>query len=119
MIKRLTKKFEFVHWFLLFVLGAVLLCQVAVRLPFGGETEHTKAPASRPCTEYDGEYDIVFIEGSADVYGGVDSPSSNVKGTVTGGAGGIEASCSRDGKFYYRLQGANWWGWVLASDTTR
>ncbi len=77
----------------------------------------TKKPggvlSSSSCTEYSGEYQVVFIDGVADVYGGVDAPSTSVKGTVTGGAAGIEARCGA----YYRLQGVDWWGWVKISDT--
>lgn len=71
------------------------------------------------CTEFDAPYRVVSIKTEADVYGGVDEPSpSSVKGHVTGGAGGVEASCSRPGvPTFYRLRGVDWWGWVKTSDT--
>jgi len=69
------------------------------------------------CTEYDPPYDVVFIDGEVDVYGGVDEPSSAVKGHVTDGAAGIEARCSGSRGSFYRLKGVDWWGWVKTSDT--
>ena len=78
-------------------------------------TRSASSSSSSSCTEYSGEYDVVFIAGTANVYGGVDSPSSSIKGTITGGAAGIEAKCGS----YYRLKGVDWWGWVKISDTYR
>ena len=78
----------------------------------------TRPPATAPrCVELSGQYKVVFIDGSADVYGGVDEPTARVKGTVTGGAGGIEATCILAGVKWYRLVGVDWWGWVKANDT--
>jgi len=82
-----------------------------------GTSSGSSGQASWSCFEYDPPYDVVFIDGEADVYGGVDEPSASVKGKVTGGAGGIEARCSRSGDTFYRLRGVDWWGWVRTSDT--
>ena len=69
------------------------------------------------CTEYNPPYDVVFIDGEADVYSCVDEPSLSVKGHITGGAAGIEARCSGSSGSFYRLKGVDWWGWVRTSDT--
>ena len=81
----------------------------------------TPVPSSSQwsCTEFDAPFRVVWIKSEADVYRGVDQPvPSDVKGHITGGAGGVEASCSRPGyPTFYRLRGVGWWGWVKASDT--
>ena len=69
------------------------------------------------CTEFDAPYDVVFIDGEAEVFSGVDEPSLSVKGHITGGAAGIEARCSGSSGSFYRLKGVDWWGWVRTSDT--
>jgi hypothetical protein len=75
--------------------------------------------ATWDCREYDAPFRVVTIRDEADVYSGVDEPNpSSVKGHITDGAGGVEASCSQCGLgTYYRLRGVDWWGWVRASET--
>lgn len=79
-----------------------------IALCYGPET-----PPSCTTIEHDPPYKVVFIDGTADVYNGIDTPGEIIKGTLTGGAGGIEAKCGS----YYRLVGVDWWGWVKISDT--
>ena len=99
----------------LIILGLVLilglLCLILT------QTLGSDGDSSYHCTEYDPPYDIVFIDGEADVYGGVDEPSSSIKGNVTGGAAGKEAHCSGPNGSYYRLKGVDWWGWVKTDKT--
>ncbi len=101
----------------------VLACFITFQSCTGGSGTSSSGGStgggSWSCTEYDPPYDIVFIDGEADVYGGVDEPSGSVKGHMTGGAGGIEARCSGSGGSFYRLKGVDWWGWVRTSDTHR
>ncbi len=89
----------------------------ATATPLPPSVSRTSVPSSGTqwkCTEFDPPYRVLPIEGTANVYSGVDQPNpSGVKGKVTGGAGGIEASCTGAGQgTYYRLRGVNWWGWV-------
>jgi len=101
----------------MFVLSLVimaLLCNGG--LPLGKSKTPSKPPSEYltcNAVEYDSPYKIIFIDGKADVYGGVSTPSTRIKGTITSGTGGIEAKCGS----YYRLIGVNWWGWVKISDT--
>ena len=89
----------------------------AVTAAAGGGS--TPSSSQWSCTEFDAPFRVVWIKGEADVYHGVDQPApGDVKGHLTGGAGGVEASCSRPGDpTFYRLRGVGWWGWVKASDT--
>jgi len=82
-------------------------------------TSSSKQSTRWNCTEYEPPYRVVQIRGEADVYGGVDEPNpSRVKGHITGGAAGVEASCSKSGEgSFYRLSGVDWWGWVRSSKT--
>jgi hypothetical protein len=97
---------------------AILCCTGNLTRP---TSNTTSIPSTWSCTQYEGEYSVVFIDGTAEVYSGIDEPTlSSVKGHVTGGAGGIEAQCSLPGAgTYYRLRGVDWWGWVDADDTHR
>lgn len=97
----------------------ILVCTGTFRSCTSGSSSggSSSGSSSWSCTEYDPPYDVVFIDGVADVYGGVDKPSGSVKGSLTGGAGGIEARCSGSGGEFYRLQGVDWWGWVKISET--
>ena len=109
-------------WLILAIIAIpALVCIFLILSNSGGSGPNSgsSSRASWSCVEYDPPYDVVFIDGEADVYGGVDEPSSSVKGKVTGGAGGIEARCSGSGGSFYRLQGVDWWGWVRTSDTYR
>ena len=96
-----------------------ILCQLSTCSTGSGSNSSSSSSiqSSWSCSEYDPPYDVVFIDGEADVYGGVDEPSSSVKGHITGGAAGIEARCTKSGNSYYRLKGVDWWGWVKTSDT--
>jgi hypothetical protein len=76
------------------------------RTPGKSGSRGSSGSSSSSCIEYDPPYSVIFIKGTANVYGGVDSPSRSVKGTITGGAAGIEAKCGS----YYRLKGVDWWG---------
>jgi len=105
-------------WLLLAIIAIpAILCIFSFRSCSSNSSGGSAGGGSWSCTEYDPPYDVVFIDGEADVYGGVDEPSGSVKGHVTGGAGGIEARCSGSGGSFYRLKGVDWWGWVRTSDT--
>ena len=102
----------------LILIGVIIV--IAIGLQVAGNSAGRnlqKSGNTWNCTEYDPPYDVVFIDGEVDVYGGVDQPSSSVKGYLTGGSAGIEARCSKSGISYYRLKGVDWWGWVKTSDT--
>ena len=110
-------------WFTVaFLVGIALICFFTFQSCTGGSgtssSGSTNGGSSWSCTEYDAPYRIVYIDGEADVYGGVTQPNGSVKGHITGGAGGIDAMCTRgSGGGYYRLKGIDWWGWVLVNDT--
>jgi hypothetical protein len=100
----------------------VLTVMIIAILACGGSSSGSSggsgsSGSSWSCVEYDPPYDVVFIDGTADVYGGVEEPSNSVKGTITEGAAGIEARCSGSSGSFYRLKGVDWWGWVKISDT--
>jgi hypothetical protein len=108
---------------LIIVMVLILILLIGVMLlrngSRSGSSDNVITSDSWRCTEYSGQLRVVFIRDEADVYNGVDEPSTySVKGHVSGGAGGVEARCyHRDYGTYYRLRGVDWWGWVSAGDT--
>ncbi|MCK5794450.1 MAG: hypothetical protein KAH12_07075, partial [Anaerolineales bacterium] len=93
-----------------------ILCKISSST-MGSSSSSNTSKSSWSCTDYDTPYEVIFIDGEADVYGGVDEPSSSIKGQITGGSAGIEARCSGSRGAFYRLKGVDWWGWVKTSDT--
>jgi hypothetical protein len=105
------------------LVGVVLLCRACSAAGSGSSSSGGDGSSSTSpqwsCAEFDAPFKIVAIDGEADVYSGVDQPNpTSVKGHITGGAAGFEASCSKAGEgSFYRLRGVDWWGGVRTDRT--